>query len=347
MVEQSPTSLQIQEMASLKPYNTLGVEAKARYFVSIKQTEQLQQLVRHDLYNKNRVLVLGEGSNILFADDFDGLVCHIAIEGKEVIGEEGDRILLKIGGGENWHRLVGYCVEKGWGGIENLSLIPGTVGAAPIQNIGAYGVELEEVFEWLDAVHLSSGKVERFHKQDCNFGYRDSIFKNELKGTYAVVTVCLGLSRKPDPVTSYGAVQEKLEEKGIENPTIADLSEVIIEIRQSKLPDPSDVGNAGSFFKNPIIEEEQYQSLKKEYPDMPGYPVKEKRIKVPAAWLIEETGWKGKVRGNAGTYSQHALVIVNHGGATGGEILELAEQIQESVADRFGIALTPEVNIIR
>jgi len=330
----------------LQPYNTLQVSATASSFAEITSSEQLQDILRHPQTSNQPVLVLGGGSNILFADDFDGLVLHVEIEGKKVFKETDKHVWLKIGAGENWHQAVRYCVEQGWGGIENLSLIPGTVGAAPIQNIGAYGVELEEVFEWLQAVAIETGEVRRFDHDDCRFGYRDSIFKNKLKGKYLVTQVALKLSKKPDLNTSYGAIQSELEKRAISNPTIKDISDIVIDIRKSKLPNPETLGNAGSFFKNPVVDNKVYDRIKEDYPGAPGYPMAEGQIKVPAGWLIEEAGWKGKVIGNTGTYKQQALVIVNHGGATGQEILMLAERIQTSVADQFGIELVPEVNII-
>lgn len=342
----TPYSSLIQSDVDLKPYNTLNVSAKAKLFASVETETELQELLNQSIASDESVFVLGGGSNVLFVDDYDGLVIHVDISGREVVKETSENVWLKIGAGENWHRTVRYCVEKGWGGIENLSLIPGLAGAAPIQNIGAYGVELVDVFESLDAVELKSGEKRIFKKDECQFGYRESIFKNELKGRLVVTSIVLRLSKNPVVNTSYGAVQAKLEEKGIANPTIRDVSDTIIEIRNSKLPKPEDLGNAGSFFKNPVVPEAIYNKLQRKYPEVPGYPVDDSQVKVPAGWLIEETGWKGKVVGNTGTYKQQALVIVNHGDATGREILQLAESIRESVKEKFGIELVPEVNII-
>lgn len=330
----------------LAPYNTLGIAAQARYFSAVKSEEELKRILRHPKTDDLKIMVLGGGSNVLFTEDFDGLVLHIEIEGREVIRENDEYIWLKIGAGENWHQTVRYCVEKGWGGIENLSLIPGTVGAAPIQNIGAYGVELEEVFEWLKAIDIEGREVRRYQKEDCEFGYRDSIFKGELKGVVIVTTVVLKLSKNPELNTSYGAIQTEIKSRGISNPTIRDISDIVIDIRNSKLPSPDSLGNAGSFFKNPVVDDEVYQQIKQEYPQAPGYNMGNGKTKVPAGWLIEETGWKGKVVGNTGTYKQQALVIVNHGGATGREILSLANKIMQSVKEKFRISLVPEVNII-
>ncbi len=330
----------------LQPYNTLNISAKARYFASVELESQLKEILRHPKTEKLKIMVLGGGSNVLFGDDFDGLILHIQIKGKEVIKETDDYVWLKIGAGENWHQTVRYCVDKGWGGIENLSLIPGTVGAAPIQNIGAYGVELEEVFEWLEAVDIEGRETRRYEKEHCEFGYRDSIFKGELKGVVIVTNVVLKLSKNPELNTSYGAIQSELEERNIDKPTIRDISDIVIDIRNSKLPNPNLLGNAGSFFKNPIVRDDDYEHIKKEYPEAPGYDMGNQKTKVPAGWLIEEAGWKGKVVGNTGTYKQQALVIVNHGGATGREILDLADRIKKSVKEKFGIALVPEVNIV-
>lgn len=330
----------------LQPYNTLNISAKAKLFASVESEEQLKTILGSAAVENEPVFVLGGGSNILFADDFDGLIIHMNIKGREIVRETDEHIILRVGAGENWHQLVRFCVDKGWGGVENLSLIPGMVGAAPIQNIGAYGAEIKDVFESLDALEIRGGKKLTFTKEGCRFGYRDSIFKNELKGKLVITALELKLSRNPEVNTSYGAIQKKLEEKGITAPGIRDISDTVIEIRNSKLPNPADVGNAGSFFKNPVVSCKVYEQLQQDYPEIPGYPVDDEGVKVPAGWLIEETGWKGKVVGNTGTYKQQALVIVNHGGASGREILELAKAIRKSVKEEFGIELVPEVNII-
>lgn len=343
---QSATEFTIQSDVNLAPYNTMHVEARAASFLSVTSTDQLVNFVTGSKAEYPNLFVLGGGSNVLFIDDFDGLILHMDIRGKDVVEETEEHIKLKIGAGENWHETVRYCVEKGWGGIENLSLIPGTVGAAPIQNIGAYGVEIEDVFESLEAVELSTGSIRKFSKTDCRFGYRDSIFKNELKGKFVVTQVTLNLSKKPELNTSYGAISKELERREIENPTIRDLSNVVIDIRNSKLPNPDDLGNAGSFFKNPIVSRQKYEHLKMGYPSMPGYELNDIEIKIPAGWLIEKAGLKGKRYGKAGTYKQQALVIVNHGGAKGKEILELSNEIRTSVKNKFGIELVPEVNIV-
>lgn len=342
------TSLEslVQTDVDLQPYNTLNISATARYFASVKSQSQLKEILTHPETDGLNIKVLGGGSNILFTDDFEGLILHIEIMGREVLEENDEHVWLKIGAGENWHETVRYCVDQGWGGIENLSLIPGTVGAAPIQNIGAYGVELEEVFVSLEAVDIEGKMTWHYEKRHCEFGYRDSIFKGELKGIVIVTDVVLRLSKNPELNTSYGAIQAKLKERGISDPTIKDISDVVIDIRNSKLPHPDTLGNAGSFFKNPVVQKQVYERIKVDYPEMPAYPMNENKMKIPAGWLIEETGWKGKVVGNTGTYEQQALVIVNHGGASGQEILDLSERIRESVENQFGIELVPEVNII-
>lgn len=342
----TPFESLVQTNVDLKPYNTLNISATARYFASVDSTDRLREILQHPELADMSIRILGGGSNMLFVGDYKGLVLHIDIKGREVIDENDDHIWLKIGAGENWHQTVRHCVEKGWGGIENLSLIPGTVGAAPIQNIGAYGVELSEVFEWLDGLDIEGRASRRYEKEFCEFGYRDSIFKGELKGIVIVTHVVLKLDKDPSVNTSYGSIQDELEKQNIEDPTIRDISDIVINIRNRKLPDPDALGNAGSFFKNPIVKDEVYDGIKETYPEAPGYAMENGKTKVPAGWLIEEAGWKGKEVGNVGTYEQQALVIVNHGGATGEEIIELSKKIQQSVTDKFGIALEPEVNII-
>lgn len=341
-----PLEETVQHDVELRPFNTLNVSARARSFVSIHSTEQLVKVLQKYPVSTTDVFVLGGGSNVLFANNFDGLILRIAIKGKRVVKENNRHVWLEIGAGENWHQAVRYAVEKGWGGIENLSLIPGTVGAAPIQNIGAYGVELKDVFEELQAVEMATGEIHTFNREQCRFGYRDSIFKGELKGKYVITGVVLKLDKQPAVNTSYGAIQTELDKRNIEEPTIRDISDIVIDIRNSKLPNPETLGNAGSFFKNPIIDVEQYDALKESFSEVPGYPINEHRVKVPAGWLIEETGWKGKVVGEAGTYKQQALVIVNHGNASATDILGVARAIQDAVKEQFGINLVPEVNII-
>lgn len=339
--------MHIQKNVSLKPLNTFGLEAKARVFVEVKSIEELQEVLQSEIAHDNEMFILGGGSNVLLSKDFEGLVVKNSITGKEVVHETDDFVLVKVGAGENWHNFVLYALEKGWGGIENLSLIPGTMGAAPMQNIGAYGVEIKEVFENLQAVNISSGEVEKFNKQACRFGYRESIFKNKVKGQYIITHVTLKLTKKDHELnTSYGAISETLEALKVKKPTIQDVSEAVIKIRQSKLPDPAKIGNAGSFFKNPSVDRIQYEELKTEYPHIPGYDLPDNNVKVPAGWLIEQCGWKGVTRGAIGVHKKQALVLVNYGGGSGDELKNLAEEIRASVIEKFGIELNAEVNII-
>lgn len=339
-----PANITVQSNVNLQSYNTLGVKANARWLVEVTSVKELEEVCKVGV--SDPIFILGDGSNVLFRNDFRGLILHVNIQGKEIIKETGNHVWLKIGAGEDWHKTVRYCVDRGWGGIENLSLIPGTTGAAPIQNIGAYGVELEQVFEHLETVNLETGEQKTFNREECAFGYRDSIFKRSLKGRFLVSSVTLRLDKNHRLNTTYGAIQEKLAEKEILNPNIRDISDVVMEIRNSKLPNPEELGNAGSFFKNPVVSKSRFDRLKKAHPQMPGYKLESGKYKVPAGWLIDHAGWKGKVVGNTGTYSQQALVIVNHGGATGEEIWEFAERIQGSVKRQFGIILVPEVNIV-
>lgn len=339
--------MQIERNISLKPLNTFGLEAKAKLFIDVTSIEELQDALASDPAKQNDLMILGGGSNILLTQDFDGLVIKNSIKGKEVIHETEDFVLVKVGAGENWHEFVLYALDKGWGGIENLSLIPGTVGAAPMQNIGAYGVEIKEVFEHLIAVHIETGEIEKFNKDECRFGYRESIFKNKVKGEYVIVHVVLKLTKREHHLnTSYGAITQTLEEMKIKKPTIRDISSAVIKIRQSKLPDPAKIGNAGSFFKNPTIDKIQYEELKTEYPEIPGYELPDDGVKIPAAWLIEQCGWKGVKKGDIGVHKNQALVLVNYGGGKGTDLKALAEDIKDSVIKKFGIELNPEVNII-
>ena len=270
----------------------------------------------------------------------------MALKGESIVKEDEAHVYLKVNAGENWHKLVLSCVEKGWGGIENLSLIPGSVGASPIQNIGAYGVELKDVFDSLEALDISTRKIRTFSKGECNFGYRNSIFKNELKNKVVITSVTFKLQKNAEPKVDYKALVDLLEDKGIFSPTIKDVSEAVIEVRKSKLPDPAKIGNTGSFFKNPIISIALFEELKKEYKNMPSYKVSNNFVKVPAGWLIEKAGWKGVREGDAGVHAKQALVLVNYGKASGAQIWDLAMRIKASILKEFKIELTPEVNII-
>lgn len=336
----------IKRQFDISKYTTMGVKSIARFFVEIHSVPELESALKFASDNELPILVLGGGSNILLVDDFPGLIILNGIKGIEIISEDEDHVTIKFGGGENWHDIVLFCIEKGFGGIENLSLIPGTVGAAPIQNIGAYGVELKDVFVELEAFLIDKEGIKIFSKAECNFGYRDSIFKKELKGKAMISSVTLMLSKQGSPNIEYDSLKKKLNELDIQKPTIKEVSKAVIEVRQSKLPDPDEIGNTGSFFKNPVISVYQFDELKSQYSNLPGYPISERQVKVPAGWLIEQAGWKGKRIGDAGIHDKQALVLVNHGAATGKEIWELAQSIIESIHRKFGIQLSPEVNIL-
>ena len=331
---------------SLRPYNTFGMEVKARYFATFSTVTELQQLLQLPEVQNLPKLVLGGGSNILFTQDFAGLVLKNNIRGIQVMELDDEYCLVKAGSGEAWHDLVIYTLEQGLGGLENLSLIPGTVGAAPLQNIGAYGVELKDVFEHLEAVHVASGELHFFTAEQCKFGYRESIFKHEVKGQYIVVSVTLRLRKKPIFNTSYGAISQTLAAMQVAELNARAISEAVCQIRRSKLPDPAQIGNAGSFFKNPEISAGQFQELQQQFPNIPSYPTTPGMVKVPAGWLIEQAGWKGRRFEAYGVHKDQALVLVNYGGAQGNQVKILAHQIIDSVQEKFGINLQPEVNII-
>jgi len=339
---------EIRHNVNLKSMNTLGVETHADIFVEIQQAEQLSLLYDENFFSDQPPIILGGGSNLLFRGQPGRPVLKMSMKKKEIIENDGGSVHLKAGAGENWHELVSFAVDNNLGGIENLALIPGTVGAAPIQNIGAYGVELKDVFVSLSAFDTVTGEFEIYTAEDCSFGYRDSVFKHNLKGRVIVCDVTLKLKRSEDHTLnlSYSGLNDSLKSKNIDQPTIRDVYNTVVAIRRSKLPDPSDIGNAGSYFKNPIVSEEKFESLKADYPGLPGYKLEADEFKIPAAWLIEKTGWKGRRIGNVGTYENQALVIVNHGGATGEEIFNHAKTIQQTVLETFGIDLMPEVNII-
>jgi UDP-N-acetylmuramate dehydrogenase len=337
----------IEKNSNLLPYNTFGIQVKAKFFCKITTVPQLQELIASSLYKEEARLILGGGSNILFTKDFQGLVVHNELKGIETVMETDERIVINVGAGEIWHDFVMHCVNRNWGGIENLSLIPGTVGAAPIQNIGAYGVEIANVIETVEGVDASTGLVNVFEKDECRFEYRESAFKVELKEKIFISSVTLTLTKKNHLFDiHYGALRDTLKQHPHDEITVKKISEAVIQIRQSKLPDYRKVGNAGSFFKNPTISPEQLQQLQKTYPLIPSYPSDNQNVKVPAGWLIEQCGWKGKRMNNIGVHPFQALVLVNYGGGTGEEILQLAEQIQTSVKEKFHVTLTPEVNII-
>lgn len=339
--------VRIQENISLKPFNSFGVQATARWFCCISSEADWQELIQMPLYRTTPRLLLGGGSNILFTRNFDGLVIKCELKGIEVIDQSDESIDIRVASGETWHELVMHCVDCNWGGLENLSLIPGTVGAAPIQNIGAYGVEVAELIRRVDGWYLSSGARVSFDKQACRFGYRESVFKSDLKEKIFISSVTLTLRTKNHRLNvGYGALQDTLKQMRVTSPSIRSVSDAVIRIRSSKLPDYKVVGNAGSFFKNPTLTKENYNKLLAAFPSMPSYPADHQSVKVPAAWLIEQCGWKGKTINHVGVHPHQALVLVNYGGGSGEEILRLSEQIQSSVKERFHIELTPEVNVI-
>lgn len=336
----------VQKDVQLKPFNTFGIEATAKYFIEVSSINQLQEILQSPDYQSTERLILGGGSNMLLTKDFDGLVIKIAIKGFEVVNENEDNIWINAGAGLVWHDLVMQCVNQNYAGMENLSLIPGTVGAAPMQNIGAYGIEIKEVFEELQALEIATGEIKTFDKAMCNFGYRESIFKHEAKGKYIILNVTFKLNKRPTFHIEYGAIKDTLAEMNISEMSIKSISDAVIHIRQSKLPNPAEIGNAGSFFKNPEIPNTQFEALKAQFPTIPAYPVSETTTKVPAGWLIEQAGWKGQRFGNVGVHAKQALVLVNYGGGKGEEIKELSQKIQASVKEKFGIQLSAEVNFI-
>lgn len=342
--------MKIKDNCPLKAYNTFGIAAKANRMVEYERVDELQAFVqqRNASGDNSPLLHIGGGSNLLFLGNFKGTILRSGMQEIYVTADEGDYVYVRVAAGIVWDEWVQYAVDSNWFGLENLSLIPGTVGASAVQNIGAYGAEAKDFIIFVDAVDLQTGEIRHFTAEDCRYGYRDSAFKHELKGRYAVTHVHFRLSHSFRPKLEYGGIRKALEERGIDetNLTSEQLRQTIIEIRQSKLPDPSELGNAGSFFTNPIVARDTFEQLLKQYPEMPHYEVDEHRVKIPAGWIIEQCGWKGKALGKAGVYERQALVLVNLGGATGKDIAALCERIQEDVEARFGIRIEPEVNFI-
>ncbi|MEX0996159.1 MAG: UDP-N-acetylmuramate dehydrogenase [Flavobacteriaceae bacterium] len=337
--------MQIVENKNLKHYNTFGVTAYAKYFAEVNSVEELREILKDSRFPDK--FILGGGSNMLLTRDIEALVIHINLKGISIDFEDDNFVHLKIMAGENWHQLVLYCLENNYGGIENLSLIPGNTGAAPIQNIGAYGVELKDVFLSCEAMHVESDEMKTFDLEACQFGYRSSLFKTAEKGNYIITSVTLKLTKKDHKINvGYGAIQEELLKMNVEKPTIQDVSKAVIAIRQSKLPDPKELGNSGSFFKNPVVDKAAFEVFSSRFPEAPFYKVSKSEYKIPAGWLIEQTGFKGKRFGDAGVHTKQALVLVNYGNATGAEILELSRKIKETVLERFGIAIEAEVNVV-
>jgi len=333
----------IEQHKSLLPYNSFHIEVMADQFVSVSDADQLKEALQKD--PGNSASILGGGSNILFTKNVKGLVLKPDIRGIDLIKENESHVYVRAGAGENWHSFVLYTIGRNWGGLENLSLIPGNVGAAPIQNIGAYGVELKDSFYELEAYDRKHQKVYTFGLNDCSFGYRNSFFKSAGRSRYIILNVTFILNKTPVLNTSYGAIQEELKQMDIRNPSVRSVSQAVINIRRSKLPDPAEIGNAGSFFKNPVVDHSLFSSLSETYPDLPAYPHEEKSVKLAAGWLIEQCGWKGYRKGDAGVHQRQALVLVNYGKASGKEILEIADAVAASVKKRFGISLEREVNV--
>jgi UDP-N-acetylmuramate dehydrogenase len=335
--------MKIQQNISLKKYNSFGIAVNAKRFIPIHSVYELQQLLK----TEQDLFVISGGSNMLLTKDIEKLVVHIDIPGISIDKEDEHSVYLTVNAGENWHDFVLWSVSQNYGGIENLSLIPGNVGTCPIQNIGAYGVEVKDTITKVDAVEIKTGKIVSFSNTDCKFGYRNSIFKNEVKGKYILISVSFKLTKNKHHLnTSYGAIEHEFESKNIQNPTLKDISDAVISIRKSKLPDPKEIGNSGSFFKNPVISNLEFLTLQKEYANIPNYLISEDEIKIPAGWLIEQAGFKGKRFGDCGVHEKQALVLVNYGNATGKEIHQLAQNIQKTILNKFGISLEIEVNVI-
>jgi len=336
--------MQILQNISLKPFNTFGMDVYADYYAPITRPEELATITVDASLPAKR-FVLGGGSNVLLTHNLHGVVLHNKIKGIEKVKENADHVWVTVGAGEVWHDFVMYAIANYWAGIENLALIPGTVGAAPIQNIGAYGVEVKEVIDCVTGWHWEMKQLLPFYNSECAFGYRDSIFKHQLKDKVFITSVTFRLNKKPNYNTSYGAIEQELQKMGINEPSIAAIADAVIAIRSSKLPNPREIGNAGSFFKNPTILVEQYNTLKETFPTIPSYPVSEENVKVPAGWLIEQCGWKGFRAGDAGVHEKQALVLVNYGHATGGAVWDLSDNILKTVHDKFHIELEREVQV--
>ncbi len=356
--------MKIQQNISLKPYNTFGIAVNAQRYIDITSLNELKEL----LSTEKDFFILSGGSNLLLTKDIERLVVHLNTKGIEVLHSDENDAFIKVQAGENWHEFVLWCIDHNYGGVENLSLIPGNVGTTPIQNIGAYGVEVKDTIHEVEGLKIESNTSKTFTNKDCEFDYRNSIFKNEQKGNYIITSVTFKLTKNHHKLNSfYGAIQSELEKNNIKNTTIKDISDAVITIRQSKLPDPKEIGNSGSFFKNPVISKEQFEKLQEKHLNMPFYEVKGNKphpdspdsyrdrgvnrksktlYKVPAGWLVEQCGFKGKRFGDAGVHKNQALVLVNYGNATGKEIWELAQKIQKAVLERFNITLEAEVNII-
>ena len=337
----------IKKNTSLKPYNTFGVDVKSKLFVEFSDIDTLQNITQDSIFTREKQqLILGGGSNLLFTKDFDGIVLKNNLKGIELLNEDDNYYYVRCQAGEVWHNFVLTCIEHNWAGLENLSLIPGNVGASPMQNIGAYGIEIKDRFDSLEALHIESGEIKTFDNKACKFGYRESVFKTIYKNQFIILSVTYKLLKTPKINTSYGAIEQELEKMGVSSPTIKNVSDAVIAIRSSKLPNPKEIGNAGSFFKNPVVSEEQKNKVLNNHPDAPNYPQQGGTFKLAAGWLIEQAGWKGKtIDERYGVHKKQALVLVNYGNSTGREIYNLSEEIIASVKEKFGITLEREVNI--
>ncbi|WP_217601560.1 UDP-N-acetylmuramate dehydrogenase [Chitinophaga sp. GbtcB8] len=338
--------MQVAENVLLRPYNTFGIAAQARYFAPFATLQQLQEILEDGRWKAVPRMILGGGSNILFTRDFDGLLLKNELKGITLVREDEEYFYVKAGAGENWHQFVQHCITYNYAGLENLSLIPGNVGASPMQNIGAYGVEIKDHFYELEAFHLHDRTLVTFNNADCAFGYRESVFKHQYKGQFVILSVTYRLRKHPQFNTSYGAIEQELQRMEVKEPSIQAISQAVINIRRSKLPDPAQIGNAGSFFKNPTISAEQFAAVKQAHPDIVAYPAANGQHKLAAGWLIEQCGWKGYRKGDAGVHAKQALVLVNYGNAKGQEIYSLSQEVLDSVHEKFGVELEREVNIV-
>lgn len=345
--------MNIQHNISLQPYNTMHVDVRAKYFSTFSSVDELNALLDLPEMRNERRMILGGGSNILFTSDFNGWILKNQVTGLDIVKEDDNYVYVKAGAGENWHAFTQYCISRNWAGVENLSLIPGNVGAGPMQNIGAYGVEIKDVFEELEAYSLADKKAHIFTLNDCEFGYRESVFKSKYRGQFIILNVTFRLDKVPKFKTTYGAIEQELQRMGVTELSISAISQAVINIRQSKLPNPEEIGNAGSFFKNPSVPRSTYEALKKEFPAIVGYDNPDGTVKLAAGWLIEHSGpndtqsWKGYRRGDAGVHAQQALVLVNYANAKGEEVYALSEEILQSVKVKYGITLEREVNMVQ
>jgi len=337
--------MQFLSKYSLKKYHTFATDVYTKCFTEINSIEQFKNLLQENIYKNNSILILGGGSNLLFTKNFDGLVIKNNLKGIEIIKQDENFVWVKAAAGENWHQFVLWCVNNNYGGVENLSLIPGCVGASPMQNIGAYGIEIKDVCEEVNAIDINTGEEKTFTNADCKFGYRESVFKHTYKNRYLIVSVVFKLNKKPTFNTSYGAIEQELKTMGVTQPSVKAISDAVINIRSSKLPDPAKIGNAGSFFKNPEVSKQKHDELKKQYPNLVAYALDNGNYKLAAGWLIEQCGFKGKRFGDAGVHVNQALVLVNYGTASGSEIYNLSEQILDTVKKTYGVILEREVNI--